>query len=166
MADSQVVPGAWWWATWRPKRPWAATLRWCKKTTPSRLMPTSCSWSCTFPQKHWPPPRPSGVLLIHATPGAFRRSLRSTLPPQAPEPCWKTSDTGNAAHSSVAPIQAEIIQSLGVADGFDAYRELAHRSQFLADYLQASGLRHFVVGISGGIDSLVAGLLARSAISM
>ncbi|HLR12833.1 MAG TPA: ammonia-dependent NAD(+) synthetase [Burkholderiaceae bacterium] len=77
-----------------------------------------------------------------------------------------TSDTGNAAHSSVAPIQAEIIQSLGVADGFDAYRELAHRSQFLADYLQASGLRHFVVGISGGIDSLVAGLLARSAISM
>lgn len=73
-----------------------------------------------------------------------------------------TSDAEPAAH--VASIQAEIIRTLGVADGFDAPREQVHRSRFLADYLHASGLQHLVIGMSGGVDSLAAGLLARSAI--
>lgn len=76
-----------------------------------------------------------------------------------------TSDSINGA-SLNHHLQSEIIQSLGVADGFDASRELAHRSQFLAGYLQTAGLASFVIGVSGGVDSLVAGLLAREAVKI
>lgn len=75
-----------------------------------------------------------------------------------------TSDAEDQA--SAVRLQAEIIKSLGVAGGFEAAREVAHRSQFLADYLKGAGLQYFVIGISGGIDSLAAGLLARSAIAL
>lgn len=61
-------------------------------------------------------------------------------------------------------IQTEIIGALNVSVSFDARRETVGRTRFLSDYLERSGLRAFILGISGGIDSLTAGLLAQSAV--
>lgn len=60
--------------------------------------------------------------------------------------------------------QRHIIDSLGVASAFDVQLEAERRVQFLADYLNDAGLRTFVLGISGGVDSLAAGLLAQRAV--
>lgn len=60
--------------------------------------------------------------------------------------------------------QRQIIASLGVAPTFDVQREARKRTQFLADYLAGAGLRTLVLGISGGVDSLAAGLLAQQAV--
>lgn len=60
--------------------------------------------------------------------------------------------------------QADIIRELGVAPTFDAGQEVQRRVAFLKDYLVASGLRSYVLGISGGVDSLTAALLAQRAV--
>ncbi|MBS7700514.1 MULTISPECIES: ammonia-dependent NAD(+) synthetase [unclassified Chelatococcus] len=60
--------------------------------------------------------------------------------------------------------QERIIEALGVARNFDAALEARRRIDFLATYLRASGLRTYVLGISGGVDSLAAGLLAQRAV--
>lgn len=60
--------------------------------------------------------------------------------------------------------QLAISQQLGVRGAFEPAREVAARTDFLADYLAKSGRRSFVLGISGGVDSLVAGCLARRAV--
>lgn len=60
--------------------------------------------------------------------------------------------------------QSEIIRALGVISEFDAESEAERRIAFLADYLRASSARSYVLGISGGIDSLTAGLLAQRAV--
>lgn len=52
---------------------------------------------------------------------------------------------------------------LQVPRDFDAAREAEWRIAFLAGYLQESGLGGYVLGISGGIDSTVAGRLAQLA---
>ncbi len=59
--------------------------------------------------------------------------------------------------------QQEIIADLGVVPIIDARQEIDRRSKFLADYLAVTGLKGFVLGISGGQDSLLAGLLAQKA---
>ena len=59
--------------------------------------------------------------------------------------------------------QRDIIAELGVSAHFDASQEIERRSSFLANYLQASGMRILVLGISGGVDSLVGGCLAQRA---
>ena len=61
-------------------------------------------------------------------------------------------------------IQTEIIGALNVSVSFEARRETVGRTRFLSDYMERSGLRAFILGISGGIDSLTAGLLAQSAV--
>lgn len=60
--------------------------------------------------------------------------------------------------------QSDIRRELGVSDTFDAASELSVRTQFLKDYLQTSRLHSFVLGISGGVDSTTAGLLAQRAV--
>jgi NAD+ synthase len=60
--------------------------------------------------------------------------------------------------------QASIARELGVAAKFDAEREIRDRTSFLKDYLVGSGLSAYVLGISGGVDSLAAGLLAQRAV--
>lgn len=60
--------------------------------------------------------------------------------------------------------QTAIIEELGVATEFDAKSEAERRAIFLADYLRTSGARTYVLGISGGIDSLTAALLAQEAV--
>jgi len=60
--------------------------------------------------------------------------------------------------------QASIVDRLGVAPIFDAHLEIENRPQFLSNYLMSSNMRAYVLGISGGVDSLLAGLLAQRAV--
>lgn len=61
-------------------------------------------------------------------------------------------------------LQAEIIEELGVRPEIDAAGEIRRRIDFLKDYLAATGARGFVLGISGGVDSTLAGRLAQLAV--
>lgn len=60
--------------------------------------------------------------------------------------------------------QQAIIAELKVAARFDAQAELERRTGFLCDYLMQTQRRSYVLGISGGVDSLVAAFLAQSAV--
>lgn len=60
--------------------------------------------------------------------------------------------------------QREIIAELGVTAIFNANDEIERRVGFLADYLLKSRARALVLGISGGVDSLVSGCLAQRAV--
>ena len=66
--------------------------------------------------------------------------------------------------SPVDAVQREIIAALHVAPVFDAAAEIERRTAFLAGYLRSTGLGTLVLGISGGVDSLVAGCLAQRAV--
>lgn len=59
--------------------------------------------------------------------------------------------------------QQEIIEELQVVQDFDAERETERRIDFLVDYLRTTKTKGFVLGISGGVDSSVAGRLAQLA---
>ncbi len=52
---------------------------------------------------------------------------------------------------------------MGVLPTIDPAREVERRVAFLRDYLRATGTRGFVLGISGGVDSTVAGRLSQLA---
>lgn len=58
----------------------------------------------------------------------------------------------------------QIAAELMVTRSFDAAAEAQRRVAFLADYLQGSGMSALVLGISGGIDSTVAGRLSQLAV--
>ncbi|WP_352737400.1 ammonia-dependent NAD(+) synthetase [Mesorhizobium sp. M0213] len=60
--------------------------------------------------------------------------------------------------------QEMIIEALGVTASFDVALEPRRRMDFLSTYLRASGLSTYVLGISGGVDSLTAALLAQRAV--
>lgn len=60
--------------------------------------------------------------------------------------------------------QQDIIRELGVTKTFDVSQEIERRLQFLVGYLRFSGAKTLVLGISGGVDSLTAGLLAQRAV--
>lgn len=62
--------------------------------------------------------------------------------------------------------QQEIITTLEVYPDIDPATEIKKRSEFLANYLGTTGLNGFVLGISGGQDSLLAGLLAQRAVNL
>lgn len=61
-------------------------------------------------------------------------------------------------------LQQEIALALGVQPEIDPTAEIDRRVQFLVDYLTATGTRGFVLGISGGQDSTLAGRLAQLAV--
>ncbi len=61
-------------------------------------------------------------------------------------------------------LQARIIAELGVAPAFDVEAEIERRVAFLVDYLERSRQSGYVLGISGGVDSLAAGHLAQRAV--
>ena len=92
----------------------------------------------------------------------------ATTPTPAP-----SSPAGDAAASIASPganaslaamAQAEIIAALGVPSTFDEAEEVERRVAFLAGYLRRTGLRGYVLGISGGVDSSTAGRLAQLAV--
>lgn len=60
--------------------------------------------------------------------------------------------------------QQEIIATLGVKPEINPAEEVAERVAFLQEYLGQTGLNGFVLGISGGQDSLLAGILAQRAV--
>ncbi|KKB76919.1 hypothetical protein VW35_16155 [Devosia soli] len=60
--------------------------------------------------------------------------------------------------------QTDIIKALNVAPDFEAARETERRIEFLRTRLLRSGLQTLVLGISGGVDSTTAGLLAQRAV--
>lgn len=66
-------------------------------------------------------------------------------------------------------IQQTIAQALNVCPPFkteqEMITELKRRIQFLKDTLKQSGLKVYVLGISGGVDSLTAGMMTQRAIN-
>lgn len=60
--------------------------------------------------------------------------------------------------------QRAIAMEMHVSADFDAEREIERRVAFLAQYLRTSGLKTYVLGISGGVDSTTAGRLAQLAV--
>jgi NAD+ synthase len=62
------------------------------------------------------------------------------------------------------PVQQRIIADLNVPDHFDAEEEIERRVSFLVERLAGTGLRGFVLGISGGVDSSTAGRLCQLAV--
>jgi NAD+ synthase len=61
-------------------------------------------------------------------------------------------------------LQHRIARELGVTGSFDAQAEIERRVTFLAEYLTRTGRKGYVLGISGGVDSLLAGHLAQQAV--
>ncbi|OIR44367.1 NAD(+) synthase [Corynebacterium sp. NML140438] len=64
----------------------------------------------------------------------------------------------------VSSKQQEIIDTLGVQPSIDPAREIKRRVAFLCDYARAASSAGFVLGISGGQDSTLAGRLAQLAV--
>ena len=73
---------------------------------------------------------------------------------------------GSVLSTEQRALQSQIIADLNVAQSFDVQAELESRVTFLADYLMNSGLQALVLGISGGVDSLVGGCLAQRAVQL
>jgi len=61
-------------------------------------------------------------------------------------------------------LQQRIIRELDVRPGIAAAEEIERRVAFLVDYAQATGASGFVLGISGGQDSSLAGRLCQLAV--
>ena len=62
-------------------------------------------------------------------------------------------------------MQRNIIDTLGVTADIDPSSEIQRRVDFLASYLESvPGAKGFVLGISGGQDSTLAGKLAQLAV--
>ena len=61
-------------------------------------------------------------------------------------------------------LQAKIIEEMGVLPRIDPAGEVRRRVTFLKDYLRATHTRGFILGISGGLDSSLAGCLAQLAV--
>ncbi len=64
-----------------------------------------------------------------------------------------------------AQLQQNIIKHLGTKPLIDPEQEVESRVEFLADYLRKTGAKGFVLGISGGQDSTLAGRLAQLAVA-
>ncbi|MFF0117049.1 ammonia-dependent NAD(+) synthetase [Streptomyces prasinus] len=68
------------------------------------------------------------------------------------------------SESASIDLQREIALELGVAETFEAGREIERRVDFLAERLTSTGLGSLVLGISGGVDSTAAGRLCQLAV--
>lgn len=62
-------------------------------------------------------------------------------------------------------LQAQIISELGAKPAIDPAAEIRRRTTFLKSYLKSAGAKGFVLGISGGQDSTLAGRLAQLAVN-
>nr|WP_299241592.1 ammonia-dependent NAD(+) synthetase [uncultured Halomonas sp.] len=63
-------------------------------------------------------------------------------------------------------MQRRIIEALGVKASIDPQEEVQRRCEFLCERMIATGQHGLVLGISGGVDSTVAGRLAQLAVEM
>ncbi|MBA3536947.1 MAG: ammonia-dependent NAD(+) synthetase [Tatlockia sp.] len=62
------------------------------------------------------------------------------------------------------PKQAKIIKELKITPVFDVHHEISMRLTYLKNYLRQSQKKSYVLGLSGGIDSTVAGILSQMAV--
>lgn len=60
-------------------------------------------------------------------------------------------------------LQSTIIDEMGTRPSIDPAQEVERRVQMLCDYATSAGARGFILGISGGVDSTLAGRLAQLA---
>lgn len=63
----------------------------------------------------------------------------------------------------MAPTRSEILAAVGSQPAIDVEEEIARRRDFLVDYLKASRTKGFVLAVSGGQDSTLAGRLCQLA---
>jgi len=68
------------------------------------------------------------------------------------------------SHTEHAAEQQRIIHLLKIAPSYDPQAEIARRTAFLRTHLVQHHRRSLVLGISGGVDSLTAGLLSQAAV--
>lgn len=61
-------------------------------------------------------------------------------------------------------LRSQIVAALETKPAVDPAQEVQQRVTFLADYLRTTGLKGYVLGISGGQDSTLAGRLAQMAV--
>lgn len=61
-------------------------------------------------------------------------------------------------------LRSQIVAALHTKPVIDPAQEVQQRVSFLADYLRSTGLKGYVLGISGGQDSTLAGRLAQLAV--
>ena len=66
---------------------------------------------------------------------------------------------------SQTDIQANIIATMKTLPSIDIATEISQRVAFIKSYLQYTGLKKLVLGLSGGIDSTTAGALAQLAVN-
>lgn len=64
----------------------------------------------------------------------------------------------------MTPLQARIIYDLNVVPTIDPAEQIRARVDFLKEYLKTTGAKGFVLGISGGQDSSLAGRLCQLAV--
>lgn len=67
--------------------------------------------------------------------------------------------------TTISTMRTRIISELGVQAKVNIDAEMQERIVFLADYMRKSGIKSYVLGISGGVDSTTAGMLAQRAVS-
>lgn len=60
-------------------------------------------------------------------------------------------------------LQKAIVEEMGVKPQINPDEEVSRRVDFLVDYAKAAGAKGFVLGISGGVDSTLAGYLSQKA---
>lgn len=72
--------------------------------------------------------------------------------------------TGPRSVVGMRELQRRIVEEMGVQPDIDPATEIERRVRFLADYLEKTGARGYVLGISGGLDSTLAGRLAQLAV--
>jgi NAD+ synthase len=92
---------------------------------------------------------------------AIDAKLNAPLPLQATAHLQRK----NMTQHDPAERQRRIAAEMHVTEEFVAEREIEQRIAFFADYLRASGLKTYVLGISGGVDSSTAGRLAQLAVA-
>ncbi len=61
-------------------------------------------------------------------------------------------------------LQKAIINEMGVKPHIEPAEEIERRVAFLTEYMRSTGTKGFVLGISGGVDSTLAGRLAQLAV--
>lgn len=85
----------------------------------------------------------------------------------ANQPNHTPNNPGNTSDSKslgARALHAQIVAELGVRPTIDPAEEVERRVQFIADYMQTTGVRALVLGISGGQDSTLAGKLCQLAV--
>lgn len=61
-------------------------------------------------------------------------------------------------------MQEQIIDALKVSPNIDPKEEVEKRVKFIHDFMQKTGMKTLVLGISGGQDSTLAGRLCQLAV--